>query len=467
MIRSTMLLRIAAAVLLVLVSASPGARAVVSGQWVMGYYVGYLEQTLPPAKVDWPHLTHIVMSPMTARADGTLDTGFDASLGDGPALAKAVSTRAHKAGKKALLMLGGAGNGDAILGAVTSHRAVFIKNLIATMNSLGYDGIDLDWEDSVDWAKFQAFATALRKAAPKAILTVPVGPLNLNYQTVDPHIPAIAAQVDRIDVMSYYPATAYAGSGWYSWFSSPLKGEKGTTPVSIDTSLAQFVAAGVPSQKLGMGIAFYAICYTGGVTGPNQSTEGGVAIVGGDNDFMLSELYGAHNQYFQIYNRWDAAAVEPYMTLPTVNTRSCRYVTYEDERSILAKGQFSRANHYGGIIVWNLNEGYVATHPRPNFLMEALYKGFVDTRLVTPVAVSIMQAGPSVQPGNSQRLSALVTGTTNRQVKWSVTTAACGTVNSTGLYTAPAVPKNCTVQAASTADPTKTATVTVQVTNAP
>ncbi len=446
------------------------ASAATSTQWVMGYYVGYLQDSLPPAKIAWADLTHIVMSPMTVKSDGSLDTSFDASSGNGPALAKSVSTRAHAAGKEALVMLGGAGNGSQIANAVQpAHRAAFIKTLLSTMKSLGYDGIDLDWEDNIDFANFQAFATALRKAAPTAILTMPVNPINLNYQTVDPHMAAIAAQLDRVDIMSYYPATAFAGAGWDSWFGSALKGEKASTPVSIDTSLAAFAAAGVPKAKLGMGISFYAICYTGGITGPNQSTGDGVAVTiqGGDNDFMLSELYGKQNEYFQIYSKWNAAALEPYMTLPAANGRGCRYVTYENERSILAKGQFSRAEGYGGIIVWTLNEGYVGTHPNPNFLMDALYKGFVKPATVTPVAVSILQATSTVQPNKTLRLSALVTGSTNQAATWSVTKAACGTINPAGLYTAPTAQQTCPVKATSVADPSKSATVNVMVATTP
>jgi chitinase len=466
MTRLSSLLRNSVAAILglaALVSPAPGAAAAPATQWVMGYYVGYLEGDLPPAKIAWADLTHIVMSPMTVNADGTVNTDFDAGTGNGPALARNVSSRAHSAGKKAVLMMGGAGNGSQIASAVASHRAAFIKNLLSTMKSLGYDGIDLDWEDNIDFANFQAFAIALRKAAPTAILTMPVNPLNLNYQTVDPHMAAIAAQLDRVDIMSYYPATAFAGSGWDSWFGSPLKGEKASTPVSIDTSMAAFATAGVPKAKLGMGISFYAICYTGGITGPNQSTEGGVTIQGGDNDFMLSELYGKRNEYFQLYNKWNAAALEPYMTLPTANGRGCRYVTYENERSILAKGQFSRAQGYGGIVIWTLNEGYVGSHPNPNFLMDALYKGFVKPVTTTTVAVSILQPTPSVKPNATLRLSALVTGNTDQGATWSVTKAACGTIDKNGLYTAPATAKTCTVKAVSVADSTKSATVNVMV----
>lgn len=435
-----------------------------STQWVMGYYVGYEESLLPPAKIDWSGLTHIVMGRVKANADGTLNTDFDIDTVNGPKLAKQVSAAAHTAGKKAILMLGGSDNSPLVAQAVANHMTAFVQNLVSAMNTYGYDGLDLDWENTIDWAQFQAFATALRKAAPTAILTMPVNVINLNYETVDPHMGAIAAQIDRVDLMSYNPGTSYAGEGWYSWFGSPLKGEKANTPVSIDTSMEQFLNAGVPRQKLGLGIGFYAICYTGGITAPNQSTGNGtkITIQGGDGEFMLSELYGATNEYHQIYRRWFKPAAEPYLTLPTAERHGCRYLSYEDEESIAAKGLFSRMHNYGGIIIWTINQGYVASHPNPNFLMDALYKGFVDPSLTTPVAISILQAKPQVTAHHGVRLSALVTGTTNKDVVWSVTTTACGTVSKSGFYIA-AKAKSCTLKATSIADPTKTASVAVTV----
>jgi chitinase len=261
-------------------------------QWVMGYYVGYQHDIYPTTAIQWQGMTHIIMGRVKANADGTLNTDFDWDATNGPLLAKDIATRAHAAGKKAILMLGGDDNSPVIAQAVANHRTVFVANLVKTMKALGYDGLDLDWENNINWTQFQTFVADLRKAAPTAILTAPTGALNINYDVVDPHVPAIAANLDRLSVMSYYPSTSWAGSGWLSWFNSPLAGEKPSTPVSIDSTLKRYVAAGVPKAKLAMGVSFYATCYTGGVTGPNQSTENGVTIQGGDNDFMLSKLYG-------------------------------------------------------------------------------------------------------------------------------------------------------------------------------
>ncbi len=434
--------------------------------WVTGYYVAYQRDLLTPEEIDWNGLTHITMSRVTANPDGTLNTHFDWDDTNGPALARDISTRAHAHGKKAILMLGGDDNGAAIHDAVANHRATFIANLVATMNGFGYDGIDLDWENNIDWDLFKLFAAELRKAAPHAILTLPGGPLNMNYETVEPRLVEVITHIDQFNLMSYYPATSWVGAGWNSWYNSPLSGAKPNTPVSIEDSFERYVAAGVPKSKLGMGIGFYVICYTGGITGPNQSTESGVEIVGGDNEYPLSEIYGTNGAYRESMRYWDTAAQQPYLSLTQPERHGCRYISIEDEESLIAKGTFTRTNGYGGTILWTMNQGRVGSHSQPDFLFEALRKGFIDPKLVRTVGISVMQGDLWLEYNATVSLSTLVTGTTDKRVSWSITTPDCGSITAEGLYNAPSAERNCAIRATSLADTNKSATANMTITNA-
>lgn len=436
------------------------------GQWVMGYYVSYQRDLYPPEALDWTGLTHVVMARVKANADGSLDTSFDWDATNGPALAMDVAARAHAAGRKAILMLGGDGNGAEILSAVTSHRAAFIANLQSLVAAYGYDGLDLDWENSVDWNLFQTFVQELRQAMPGTILTLPVGPLNANYDVVEPHLPSLAPYLDRINLMSYYPTTSWTGSGWLSWHNSPLDGVKPATPVSIADSLQRYANAGIPKAKLGMGVGFYSTCYTGGVTGPNQSTETGVTIAGGDNDSPLGELFGTNGAYSEAERQWDPDALQPYLSLAQPERHGCRYVSFEDEQSLQEKGRYSRENGYGGTIIWTVNQGYVPSHGEPNFLFQALRQGFLEPGFVQPVGVSVMQGNTWVNPNAQVRFGALVTGTTNKAVSWAVAEPGCGSIDAQGLYTAPAVEQACTVTATSQADAGESASARVTVSSA-
>jgi hypothetical protein len=87
------------------------------------------------------------------------------------------------------------------------------------------------------------------------------------------------------------------------------------------------------------------------------------------------------------------------------------------------------------------------------------------------VAISISPTTAQVGVGVQQQFSASVTGSTNTAVTWTITGIGCagntcGTVNSSGLFTAPVVPPNpsfLSVTATSVADPTKSASATVTI----
>jgi chitinase len=361
-----------------------------TGQWVLGYYVGYAINSYPIGQIDWRPLTHIAFAPMTVKSDLTLDLTFDDQNGTGQQDAMALAQLAHLTSVKALLMLGGAGAGQNIATAASStHRTAFVNTLLGAMDTLGYDGIDLDWEDSVNLDDLVALAQALRAARPSIVLTYPAGAINGNFQTVDPRMVTLAQSLDQFNVQTYYPSTAVAGSGWSSWFSSPVSGVSGSTPIAIDDTLGRYAAAGIPRAKLGMGMAFYAICYTGGITGPRQATNGTTQqIVGGDNNYPLSLFFasgGTFDQSAGTSRIRDTVAKVPYLSLPSaVNDSGCggatQYINYEDEQSIIDKGTFSQASGYGGIIIWTLQEGYLPANAAGgrarNALMEALRTGF-------------------------------------------------------------------------------------------
>ena len=91
--------------------------------------------------------------------------------------------------------------------------------------------------------------------------------------------------------------------------------------------------------------------------------------------------------------------------------------------------------------------------------------------VVPVVAVTVNPPNASVPTGTTQQFNASLTGTSNTALAWSVTGAgcsgvACGTINSSGLYTAPAAgpsPAAVTVTATSVADPTKSGAVNLTI----
>jgi hypothetical protein len=102
---------------------------------LLGYYVGYERDLLPPDEIDWSALTHLVVGPVLPQQTGTLDLGFDlADPSQGPDFARDLAQRAHDHGVVPLLMIGGAGAHDGFKAAASSKkRQQFVRNLVATL----------------------------------------------------------------------------------------------------------------------------------------------------------------------------------------------------------------------------------------------------------------------------------------------------------------------------------------------
>lgn len=371
-------------------------------QWVMGYYVGYQVDDYPIDSIDWTSLTHIIFSPMTVNTDMTLNFDFNDEPIRGEQNAIKLAQAAHAHCVKALLMLGGAKAGKNIADATSKNLPAFVNNLLATMDRLGYDGIDLDWEDSVNFPNLIALAKNLREVQnarhKEIILTYPAFPYNRNWHPIDDsYFVKLSTYLDRFNVQTYIPAAAGAGkdeqgadSGWDSWFVAALSGDTPATPVSIEDSLNHFASLGIPRYMLGMGTAFFAVCYTNGISAPHQNANES-EIVGGDNQYPLSKFYAAGSIYATSNKesevKFDAAAAEPYLTFssprrdPNCNANT-QYISYENEDSLKAKGAFSKKNGYGGIIIWTIQQGWLPVNSaegrKPNALMQALKKGFID-----------------------------------------------------------------------------------------
>ena len=247
--------------------------------WVIGYYVPRRRSRYPPEKVQWRALTHLAVGSVAPRADGPLDTTFGMDGMSGTERVDDLIARAHAAGVKALLFVGGGATHDDFAAAASGEvRASFVAELVRwARDEHDLDGIDLDWEPmrQADHRDFRALAEALRAAWPEALLTVPVVHHNVNLAGVDPFWAKVAPLFDRINIMSYGMAGEYPG--WRSWHASALHGAAHESPTTIADSVEAYLAVGVPAEKLGIGIGFYGVCYTPPVAGPRGCAADGSA----------------------------------------------------------------------------------------------------------------------------------------------------------------------------------------------
>lgn len=337
-----------------------------SSVWIQGYYVGYQRRLYPVNEVDFEKISHLTVGRIIPKADGYLYTHFDIDNTNGPIMAKALSARAKQHGRKILLMVGGDGTHSGFYGATRNNFDRFVTQLLNTMDELGYDGLDLDWEpiNQEDKPLIINLVKALREKRPNILLTFPTFWRNSNFpNSFDVEFfSSLASHVDKINIMTYYMSGPW--SGWRSWHSSPLFGEKDNTPTSVDSSVNTYLR-GVPNSKLGIGLGFFGMCWQG-VTGPNQ--DGG-RVVASDNVMSFANVFSQY--YSKNRYQWDDIAKVPYLSSSTpFGPRNCNFVSIDDPRSIAEKANYIRDKKLGGAIIWTVNQGYLnGTNP----LLDAFY----------------------------------------------------------------------------------------------
>jgi chitinase len=351
-----------------------------SGGWVLGYWAVWQTTQYPLANVKWSDMTHAALafvlpraptSPTSASPYQTLDSS-NAYANLGATGMADFASASHAGGAKALISLGGAGAGVSFTAASSSaNQSQFVSDVMAACAQWGYDGVDLDWEDSIDYASFQSLVGALRAAAPPGfVLTAPIGAVNDN-QGVDPTAAAMwrasVSAMDQLNVETYAGSGAYPG--WVVWYFDPLFGQGSDHPFDVSSTLVGWYDAGIPKSKLGVGVGFYGRTVGPPVTAALQS-YGGATVY--EDDSTLS--YGNIERYFVGHGdagyTWDTTAKTGYLSWPAAFTPdwsdqygtgtsppTAQFLTFEDIATVNAKGQWVKANGYGGVIIWTINEG--------------------------------------------------------------------------------------------------------------
>ena len=326
-----------------------------TGAWSMGYYASWAPTQYPISEIEWTGLTHIAMAFYLPNQDGSMTLA-----GGNPQLATDLIAAAHAHGVKAIASIGGADSQTGFKQATASGTvATFAANLVSLLTTTGYDGIDIDWEpmDKADEPAVIDIANRIRKAKPSVLLTIPIGEINVNLGADLSGFAAIAAAYDQLNIMSYGQAGAW--SGWKSWHSSALYHTDSATPTSIDSTVKLYLAASVPAAKLGIGIGFYGLCYSSPVTAPDQAL-GGSTLVASDGTISYANI--VTNYYSASARKWDALARVPYLSFTSAHAPDgCTYISYDDEQSIAEKGAYVKAKGLGGVIQWELNEGYLSS----------------------------------------------------------------------------------------------------------
>jgi len=365
-----------------------GLEAVHADIWCCGYFPGWEQSAMPASNIDFSVITHVIHFSVQPNSDGSLNT-------TGNGITKKYTTNlvalAHAAKRQALICVGGAGT--SFQAAVSNNLTNLVSNLTNFMAGGGYDGIDVDWEplDDSDKPLFTNFVTHLRTAlngfSTHKLLTtaIPTG-------TTPSLVGSVQSAFDQINLMTYDLSGPYGG--WVTWHNAPIYNSGirfQSVPTeyvpSIDGAVTNFIAGGVATNKLGVGIPFYGYVWqggtgtsTGGVTGPNQGWSSAPTMTAYSyNDLMSSNFAPA------LYH-FDTNAQAPYYSITNAQAANDMFISFNDPRSCAAIASYTRNRGLGGFIIWELAQDHKPGKMDP--LLQAI-KG----TLTTPGSISLQRSG--------------------------------------------------------------------------
>lgn len=237
---------------------------------------------------------------------------------------------------------------------VASCIDMFLRgNLAPGISAPGlFTGIDVDWEypntSPADGPNYTALAVEFRRQLDvygaathtRPMLTFAAAPGLARYPGVD--WPAVARVVDLLGLMNYdYNGPWQKTTGVVAPLSSipGVSRESGT----IEETIAEYAAAGVPKDKLLVGVPFYGYHWTG-VRDAGAQHGLGMPGTAEHGDTPYREIAGMLGPRFR----------DPHSQTPWLYDGDS-FWTYDDPMSAEAKAGFARSHGLGGVMIWELS----------------------------------------------------------------------------------------------------------------
>ena len=317
--------------------------------------VGYVEGWSTPAVIHPEKLTHINFAFAHIGADGRVslaDTAMAANL------KRLVGLKKTNPRLKVIISIGGweaDGFSDAAL--TEPSRAVFVDSALELVRKYALDGVDIDWEypgqgvagikyRAEDQHNFTLLLKALRdKLGNRLLLTIASADREYFQHT---EMDQLHVYLDWINVMSYdffnslTPTTGHHAGLYKSSTAAP-------TDRDADSSIKQHLAAGIPAEKIVLGVAFYGRGFTD-VRAVSHGLNQPYGRFESAHDYaeLANSLIG--RQGFERY--WDDEAKAAYLW----NSASRTFISYDDPQSIRTKARYVKDHHLGGMMFWELSE---------------------------------------------------------------------------------------------------------------
>jgi chitinase len=255
---------------------------------------------------------------------------------------------------------------------------------VALMTQYGFDGLDIDWEFPVegglddgrpaDKRNFTLLLARLRYQLDQQglrddrhyLLTIAAPQSIQFYENME--LSRIHEHLDWLNLMTY----TYNG-GWSEatnhhapLFASAADPSEYRADFNVDATVRAYLAAGVPPEKLVIGLPFYGHGWSG-VENVNhglfQPFEGLPEATWGDGIYDYADLSA---NYVGVFIRfWDPSAQVPWL----YSASDQIMISYDDPTSLRAKADYVRAHTLGGVMIWEL-----AYDDDTHTLLDAVYR---------------------------------------------------------------------------------------------
>ncbi|MFC4526606.1 glycoside hydrolase family 18 protein [Dyella halodurans] len=242
-----------------------------------------------------------------------------------------------------------------------ASRQRMADSAAALVEKYDVDGIDLDWEYPTlpgagidhrpeDKRNFSLLLETLRARLDKLGAAHAGRHYLLSIAAADGEfvqgieLERVSRSLDWINLMTYdfhnslTPTTGHH-AGLHLSKLAPADDRAG------DKAVEQFLAAGVPANKLNLGAAFYGRAFTGVNPQDNGLYQKYDKYLG---DPSWRELVADYIDKHGYVRHWDEQAQAPYLW----NAATKTFVSYEDPQSLRAKAAFIKAKGLGGVMYW-------------------------------------------------------------------------------------------------------------------
>lgn len=269
---------------------------------------------------------------------------------------------------KILVSVGGWGwSGNFSDAALTdSSRNRFGASAARFVRDYSLDGIDIDWEypnhpgagntyRPEDVHNFTLLLECVRKhidslamaegRKDKYLLTIATGASE--HYAANTELGPLSEYLDFINIMTYdfhHGGSTQTGHHANLWLSEWDAADGDATDKAVELHLK----AGVPPEKLNIGIPFYGRIWRG-VEPVNNGLYREAATTGAGMPYAEVLKALADPAFTRLY---DSSAASPFLW----NATDSVFISYEDEGSIAARMEYVRSKGLGGVMFWEYTE---------------------------------------------------------------------------------------------------------------